>query len=538
MRRQLIDEFGETAEDGENSVYAGGLWVRTSLDPELQEAAREALRAGLMRYHGNRGWTGPIATIDVSEGNWASQLASSYLAIRYENWRVGVVTGRSGANATIGFSNGNEAPLSGLPDALKTGDVIAVRPEGNGYRVAIIPEVSGGFLVEAVQTGRVLAMQGGFDHRLTDFNRATQAERQPGSTIKPFVYAAGLNNGMTPATEVPDQEFCVWQGARLGNKCFRNFGNSRGGGVYPMRFGLEQSRNLMTVHIASEAGMDNVVNTFKAVDIGDHPPFYASALGSGDTTVGRMVNAYAALANHGRLHEPTVIDYVQDRRGKVIWRADNRRCQGCNMPEWDGNPMPRPGQMGREVMDPRTAFQVVHMLEGVVQRGTATRLRDLELPLFGKTGTTTGPTNAWFVGGSPEFVAGVYIGHDTPRNLGGYVQGGNTAAPIFKEFVQKTRSRWRDEPAIAPPGVRMVRIDRRTGKRVFDGWPTDDPRADIIWEAFKPDTEPSRSTRQDEIAAKREEILELIRAGREGRLNEGGNTNQPSNFVEEQGGIY
>ncbi|MBD2841681.1 penicillin-binding protein 1A [Erythrobacter rubeus] len=540
VRRKLIDEFGETAEDGNNSVYAGGLWVRTSLDPELQEAAREALRAGLMRYHGNRGWTGPIATIDVSEGNWASQLASSYLAIRYEDWRVGVVTQRSGSSATIGFSNGDESPLSGLPNALKAGDVIAVRPSGNGYRVATIPEVSGGFLAQSVQTGRVLAMQGGFDHRLTDFNRATQAERQPGSTIKPFVYAAGLENGMTPATEVPDQEFCVWQGARLGNKCFSNFGGSRGGGVYPMRFGLEQSRNLMTVHIASEAGIDNVVKTFKAVDIGDHEPFYASALGSGSSTVQRMVNAYAALANHGRLHEPTVIDYVQDRRGKVIWRADKRQCQGCNMPEWDGGPMPRPGQMGEEALDPRTAFQVVHMLEGVVTRGTATRLRDLELPLFGKTGTTTGPTNAWFVGGSPEFVAGVYLGHDTPRNLGGWVQGGNTAAPIFKQFVQKTRERWSDEPAIAPSGVRMVRIDRRTGKRVYDGWPSDDPRAAVIWEAFKPDTEPSRSTRQDQIAAKRNEILELIRAGREEGRNRAfeSNDGQPSDFVEERGGIY
>ncbi|QFT78013.1 penicillin-binding protein 1A [Erythrobacter sp. THAF29] len=539
VRRQLIDQFGETAEDGENSVYAGGLWVRTSLDPELQEAARKALRAGLMRYHGTRGWTGPIATIDVSEGNWAGQLASSYLGIRYEDWRVGVVTQRSGSSATIGFSNGEEAPLSGLPNSLKAGDVIAARPSGNGFRVATIPEVSGGFLVEAVQTGRVLAMQGGFDHRLTDFNRATQAERQPGSTIKPFVYAAGLDNGLTPASEVPDKEFCVWQGSRLGNKCFTNFGGSRGGGVYPMRFGLEQSRNLMTVHIASEAGMENVVQTFKAVNIGDHPPFYASALGSGETTVGRMVNAYAALANLGRLHEPTVIDYVQDRRGKVIWRADRRQCQGCNMPEYDGRPMPRPGPMGREVMDPRTAFQVVHMLEGVVQRGTATRLRDLELPLFGKTGTTTGPTNAWFVGGSPEFVAGVYIGHDQPRNLGGWVQGGNTAAPIFKQFVQETRDRWRDEPAIAAPGVRMVRIDRRTGKRVFDGWPSDDPQAAVIWEAFKPDTEPSRSTRQDEIAAKRDEILELIRAARRGGSGQvQSNDGQPSDFVEEQGGIY
>ncbi|WP_427967323.1 penicillin-binding protein 1A [Altererythrobacter sp.] len=540
VRRQLIDKFGETAEDGPNSVYAGGLWVRTSLDTEYQDAAREALRAGLLRYHGNRGWTGPIATIKMDDGNWQSQLASSYLGIRYKDWRVGVVTQRSGSSATIGFSDGKEAPLSGLPDKLKAGDVIVASPSGNGYSVRTVPEVSGGFLAESVQTGRILAMQGGFDHRLSDFNRATQAERQPGSTIKPFVYATGLDNGMTPATEVPDQTFCYYQGSQLGEKCFRNFGGG-GGGIHTMRWGLEQSRNLMTVHIAMDAGMPNVIQTFEKMGIGSYQPYPAFALGAGDTTVERIVNAYAALANHGRLHKPTVIDYIQDRRGKVIWRADKRKCDGCNMAEWDGQPMPRLGAMGQQALDPRTAYQVVHMMEGVVTRGTAVRLRDLDLPLFGKTGTTSGPTNAWFVGGSPEVVAGVYVGFDQPRNLGGWIQGGNTAAPIFKQFVQATRERWKDEPAVAPAGVRMVRIDRLSGKRVFDAWPTDEPKAAVIWEAFKPDTEPPRATRQDAIAAKRQEILALIREGKNGGEQQvivtDGN-GEPGDFVEEQGGIY
>jgi penicillin-binding protein 1A len=537
VRRQLIADFGETADDGGNSVYAGGLWVRTSLDPELQEAARDALRAGLRRYHGNRGWTGSIATIDVSDGNWASQLASSYLAVRYENWRVGVVTSRSGNSARIGFADGEEKPLISPPNGLKAGDVVAVAPSGNGFRVQSIPEVSGGFLAQSVQTGRILAMQGGFDHRLSDFNRATQAQRQPGSTIKPFVYATGLDNGLTPASEVPDETFCYYQGSNLGEKCFRNFSGSSGG-VHTMRWGLEQSRNLMTVHIAMEAGMPQVIDTFKKVGIGSYEPYPAFALGSGDTTVMQMVNAYAALANHGRLHEPSVIDYVQDRRGKVIWRSDKRKCEGCNMPQWDGKAMPRMGQMGRPVMDARTAYQVVHMLEGVVTRGTAVRLRDLDLPLFGKTGTTSGPTNAWFVGGSPEIVAGVYVGHDRPRNLGGWVQGGNTAAPIFKQFVQNTRDRWSDEPAVAPNGIRMVRVDRRSGKRVFDRWPTDDPLADTIWEAFKPDTEPPRATRQDEIAAMRTELIDLIRRAKEGPAAGADELGQPKDFVEDQGGLY
>lgn len=537
VRRQLMDRFGETAEEGPNSVYAGGLWVRTSLDTEMQNAARDALRAGLMRYHGSRGWTGPIATIDPSKGDLKQQLASSFLSISYQDWRLGVVTARNGESATIGFGDGKEAPLTGIPDGLRVGQVIAVQPTGSSFRVRTVPEVSGGFLAESVQTGRVLAMQGGFDFRLSDFNRATQADRQPGSTIKPFVYATGLDNGMTPASEVPDETFCYYQGAGLGEKCFRNFGGESGG-VHTMRWGLEQSRNLMTIHIAMEAGMPEVIKTFDRMGIGKYQAYPSFALGSGETTVQKMVNAYAGLANHGRLHRPTVIDYVQDRRGKVIFRADRRKCENCNMAEWDGSPMPRLGQMGEQVMDPRTAFQVVHMLEGVVQRGTATRLRDLELPLFGKTGTTNGPTNAWFVGGSPEIVAGVYVGHDQPRDLGNWVQGGNTAAPIFKEFVQKTKSRWNDDPAVAPSGVRMVRIDRRSGKRVFDAWPSDEPLADVIWEAFKPDTEPPRRTRQDEIAARRAEIIALIRRGRLERGLEEGRFGQEDQFIEDQGGIY
>ena len=539
VRRELIERFGETAEDGGNSVYAGGLWVRTSLDPELQIASRNALRAGLLRYHGGRGWAGPIATIDLEDGSWQGQLASSYLGISYEDWRVGVVTQRSGSSGRIGFSDGEEMPLTGMPDALKAGDVIVASPSGNGYRVRTVPEVSGGFLAQNPQSGRILAMQGGFDSRLGDFNRATQADRQPGSTIKPFVYAAGLDSGLTPASEVPDQTFCFYQGANLGEKCFRNF-DRRGGGVHTMRWGLEQSRNLMTVHIAMDAGMPNVVGTIKRVGIGDYKPYPAFALGAGDTTVKKMVSAYSALANHGRQKPATTIDYVQDRRGKVLWRADNRKCTGCNMAQWDGQPMPRLKPSGDQVLDARTAFQVIHMLQGVVKRGTAVVLRDLELPLFGKTGTTNGPTNVWFVGGSPDIVAGVYMGFDQPRSLGGYAQGGRHAAPIFKQFVKETRDHWSDEPFVAPPGIRMVRIDRRSGKRVFDAWPSDEPLAGVIWEAFKPDTEPDRSTRQDEIAAKRDEILGLIRAARnpDGARRRSGRDDEPSDFVEDQGGIY
>ena len=536
VRRDLIARFGETAEDGKNSVYAGGLWVRTSLDPVMQAAARDALREGLLRYHGGRGWSGPIATIDVSGGDWASQLASSPLGVNYKDWRVGVVTSRNGSAAQIGFADGVEAPLTGLPNALKAGDVIAANPVGGGWQVRTIPEAQGALVVQNAQYGRVLAMQGGFDNRLSDFNRATQAMRQPGSTIKPFVYATGLDNGMTPSTQIDNSRYCYYQGANLGEKCIRG-GRA---GQFPMRYGLEQSQNIMTVQIGMTAGMPNVVKAVEKLGIGKFDPYPSTALGAGETTMTRMVAAYAALANHGRLNQPTVIDYVQDRRGKVLWRADNRDCRGCNMAKWDGKPMPRFGIKGTQAMDARTAFQVMHMLRGAVSRGTATILNPLKLPLFGKTGTTTGPKDVWFIGGTQQMVAGAYVGFDQPRNMGGYAYGGTIAAPIVKSLIEKTKSKWSDLPPVAPAGVRMVRVDRRSGKQVFEGWPTDDPRSAIIWEAFKPDTEPDRYTRQDEIAAKRNEILALIRAGRQnaGDAVTDDDPDQPADFVEEQGGIY
>ncbi|MDE2403673.1 MAG: transglycosylase domain-containing protein [Sphingomonadales bacterium] len=540
VRRRLIDKYGESAEDGPNSIYAGGLWVRTSMDPALQHASLSALRAGLLRYWSGKGWPGPIAHLDLDAEHWQRQLVGLNKSIAYKDWRVGVVLRRSGPSATIGFPDGTTAPLSGMADPVRAGDVVAASPEGNGWVVRAIPAVSGGMVVESPYNGRVLAMQGGFDSGLDSFNRATQAMRQPGSTIKPFVYATALDNGMTPATMVPDQAFCVYQGAALGQKCFRNFDNSGNGGIHTMRWGLEQSRNLMTVHIANDTGMDKVTKTFERVGIGKYPPYLSFALGAGETTVAQMVNAYAALANSGVQYAPSLIDYVQDRNGKVIWRADNRRCNACSMAEWDGKPMPRLAPKGRQVLDPRTAYQVVHMLEGVVLRGTAVVLRDLNLPLFGKTGTTSGPTNVWFMGGSANIVGGVYIGYDQPKSLGGYAQGGTYAAPIMKQFITESRDRWDHTPFIAPEGVRLVRIDRVSGQRVFTGAPSDDPKAGVIWEAFKPETEPQRPSRQEQLAAKREELLDQIRRGVEGgsAAQGSGEETAPGDFAAEQGGVY
>lgn len=544
VRRQLIDQFGETPEDGPLSVYGGGLWVRTAYDGKMQAATTNALRRGLIRYDAGKGWSGPIATIEADD-QWQSRLASSFIGIDYDQWRVAAVLSKSPGAAQIGFANGDTGSLpagaaqlgyrkTGGPafSALRPGDLIAVKATAPGdYQLRNIPEVSGGMVVESPHSGRIYAMQGGFDVRLSPFNRATQAERQPGSTIKPFVYATALDNGMTPATMIVDGPFCVYQGARFGNKCFRNFGGGGGSGEHTMRWGLEQSRNLMTVRTASQIGMEPVVETIKTMGIGKHEPYLSTALGAGSTTVEKMTNAFSMLANHGRELKPRLIDYAQDRRGKVIFPKNWRPCQGCNSKDWDGKPMPRFAPTGKQLMDPMTAYQVVHMLEGVVQRGTAVRLRDLGVPLFGKTGTTTGPKDVWFVGGSPDVVAGVYIGFDQPRNMGGYAQGGSLAAPIFKDFFQGALTEAPPVPFTAPKGIRMVRIDRQSGRRVYGAWPGSDPKAAIIWEAFKPESEPRRTIREDEIKP----IKTQKRSS--GPAQKGSSGRTDTDFLDDRGGI-
>jgi penicillin-binding protein 1A len=268
----------------------------------------------------------------------------------------------------------------------------------------------------------------------------------------------------------------------------------RGAGAQTLRWGLEQSRNLMTVRVAYNTGMDKVVAQAKALGIGNYQPVLAIALGAGETTVMKLTNAYAQIFNAGRELQPSLIDMVQDRDGKVIWRRDNRSCTGCSAPDWKGEPMPRPGGgKPRQVIDARTAYQTVHLMEGVVTRGTGTRLPALDRPFAGKTGTTSGPRDVWFVGGTQDLVAGLYMGYDKPRDMGGYVQGGTVAAPIWLDFGKVALKDAPKLPFNIPAGVRMVRVDRRSGKRVYGVWPTSEAKAAVIWEAFKPDSEPRRT---------------------------------------------
>ena len=540
VRRQLIEKFGETESAGPYSVYSGGLWVRSSMNPEYQVLATKALRDGLLRYNAGKSWKANLGKIDVRDDDWSSRFAATNIGIDYANWRAGVALGKN----RVGFADGTIARLDGSPAAMKAGDVIAVAPNGpNSLVVRSVPEVGGGMVVQNPTNGRVLAIQGGFDNRISSFNRATQAQRQPGSTIKPFVYATALDNGMTPTSLIVDGPYCVWQGANLGQKCFRNF-SGRGAGPQTMRWGLEQSRNLMTVRAAAEAGMDNVTDTFRAMSIGDYPDYLAYALGAGDTTVLKMVNAYSMLVNQGRELKPTLIDFAQNRKGKVIWPSKWKPCKGCSAPDWNGKPMPRFAPAGKQVMDPVTAYQVVHMLEGVIERGTAVTLRDLNRPLFGKTGTTTGPTNVWFIGGSPHLVAGLYLGFDQPRNMGGYAQGSSLAAPVFKQFARTAMADMPKTPFIAPAGTRLVRIDRKSGKRVYGAWPGEDPKGAVIWEAFKAETEPKRSIRQDEMAArgdkpkKKDSSQSATSSDSSASSNASVGTKRDQEFIQQEGGIY
>ena len=549
VRRQLVEKYGEETEKGANGVYQGGLWVRTSYNPAMQAATATAFRDGLMRFAGGRGWRDPGLSVDMND-DWRAQLAAANYGVGYDDWRSAVVLSKSGGTAEIGFADGSTGtlpasaaamPKSGVGGTafnfLQPGMIIAVKKDGDDYFLRSVPEISGGMVVEEVATGRVLAMQGGFDVRGSSFNRTTQAMRQPGSTFKPIVYSAALDNGMTPASIIADAPFCVFQSASLGSKCFRNFGGGSAG-PQTMRWGLEQSRNLMTIRTANQIGMDKVTRLARRLEVGDYQNYLSISLGAGDTTLLKMTNAFAILANQGKALRPTVIDYVQDRNGKIIYRTDGRCAvmEGCSAADWDGKPMPRPPLRTKQLVDPMTAYQMVHMLEGVVTRGTAQRLRDLNRPLFGKTGTTSGPRDVWFIGGTPEIVAGVYLGYDKPRSLGGAAQGGRIAAPIFEDFA---RAALKDMPVLpfrAPEGIRMVRIDRRSGKKVYGAWPTgNEAKAAVIWEAFKPETEPRRQARgsggldRDTIAR----ALAQVRRARAPVVD-----TRDADFMEREGGIY
>ena len=511
VRRELYERYGE------KKLYEGGLSVRTSLDPKLQVLARKVFTEGLVRFDEAQGWRGPVTKIDIA-GDWGVKLADVKSLSDVSPWRLAVVLEVSDQSARIGLQPGREPggfvskertvgilPLEGMKWAktggkpvgkvgqvFSAGDVVYVEPaktEGQ-FTLHQIPEVSGAMVVEDPWTGRVLAMVGGFSFDQSQFNRATQALRQPGSSFKPFVYAAALDNGYTPSTIVLDAPLEIDQGPGVGVWRPENY---EGGFAGPstLRYGIEHSRNVMTVRLAQDIGMPLIAEYAKRFGVYDDlPPYLSFALGAGETTLLRMTTAYAMFDNGGRKIKPTLIDRIQDRYGHTVYKHDERECIGCAGKKWDNQPEPSLVDRRQQILDPMTAYQITSMMEGVVQRGTAAGAgfqKEVGKPVAGKTGTTNDEKDAWFIGFTPDIVVGVYMGYDKPRHLGRGGTGGHLSAPIVKEFLKVALADKPSVPFRVPPGIKLVRVDLRSGMRAGPGT----ERA--IVEAFKPGTAPPDS---------------------------------------------
>jgi len=514
VRRELVRLYGE------NGLYEGGLSVRTTLDPHLQEAAETVLRNGLIDYDRRHGWRGALANLGVVDPEareaWAEQLAAAEIAKGAPQWERALVLATTEKAAQIGFVDGRTGviPLSALKWARKpiegqkvgaspgavtevmaVGDVIYVEPivedsdgapvpEGT-YGLRQVPEINGALIALDPHTGRVLAMVGGFSFDDSEFNRAIQAYRQPGSAFKPIVYLAGLDSGFTPSTLILDAPFVIDQGQGQGKWKPANY-TRRFYGPTPMRVGIEKSRNLMTVRLAQTIGMEKVAEYATRLGVVDGmPEVLAMALGAGETTLVRLTTAYAMLVNGGRQITPALIDRVQDRNGNTIYRHDQRACPNCRGVPWQGQAAPRLPDEREQVADPASAYQVVSMLQGVVERGTGRRVASVGKPLAGKTGTTNESQDAWFIGFSPDLAVGVFTGFDEPRTLGPKETGSSVAAPIFRDFMAEALAGKPAIPFRIPPGIRLVRVNADTGRLAGSG------DGHVILEAFKPGTVPT-----------------------------------------------
>jgi len=500
VRRILYEKYGEKA------LYDGGLQVRSTLDARLQNYAVNALRAGLVRYDRRHGWRGAVSNLDVNS-DWKDALASAGNQSGIDTWRVAVVLNfNEDESIEIGLDDGRHGKIpfseiawarKELPNALvgaspssprqvvKTGDVIYVEPidaDGN-YGLRQVPEINGAIVAMDPHTGRVLALSGGFSFASSQFDRAMQAQRQPGSAFKPFVYAAALDHGFTPVSKIEDAPVSLPQGPGLPMWTPKNFGN-KFLGLQTLRRGIELSRNLMTIRLAAAVGMKNVVPYPIRFGVYDSlTPWLSNAIGAADTTLMRLTTGYSEFVNGGKKINATLIDRIQDRNGLNVYRHDPRVCEGCGGP-WHNQQEPLLPDNREQIIDPRTAYQIVSLLEGVVQRGTGVSVRAVGKPLAGKTGTTNDSKDTWFIGFSPDLTCGVFVGFDNPRTLGRLEQGATAAAPIFRDFMKGALEDEPPTPFRVPPGIDLVPVDPHSGALVS----ASDPSA--IQEAFKAGTEP------------------------------------------------
>ncbi len=513
VRRSLLAKYGE------DKLYGGGLSVRTTLDPQLQQYARKALIDGLVKFDRIQGWRGPVSKIDIS-GDWGVALGQIPSPSDIQPWRLGVVLETQKAKAIIGFkptrqqdstlvkdreavevsldemkwaakrAGSKRIDAKSTADILKPGDVVYVSPKDpnniqGAWSLMQIPEVGGGLVAMDPYTGRVLAVAGGFSYDMSQFDRVIQAKRQPGSSFKPFVYASAIDNGYKPTSIILDAPIEIDQGPGLDVWKPKNYETNDTTGPETLRFGIEHSRNQMTARLAQDLGMPVITEYAKRFGIYDDLlPVLSMSLGAGETTLLRMATAYCMLANGGKEVKSTLIDRIQDRYGRTIWRHDERQCMGCTAERWAGQAEPELVDERRQIIDPHTAYQITHILEGVIQRGTATVLQSLNRPIAGKTGTTNEEKDVWFLGYTPTMVVGVFVGYDTPKPMGKGNTGGAIAAPIFGEFVKDALGDTPPAPFRVPPGIKFVRVNLKTGLRAS----ADDPNG--IMEAFKPDEDP------------------------------------------------
>ncbi|MBX9740881.1 MAG: penicillin-binding protein 1A [Beijerinckiaceae bacterium] len=501
VRRELLERYGE------KKLYEGGLSVRTTLDPKMQLWARKSLVDGLVRYDEARGFRGAMRSIDITQ-DWGPALAEVPALGDVQPWRLAVVLEVGDGSARIGIQPPRERsgevsrervtgtlPAEGvrwtrktIKAALQPGDVIYVEPtdaRATQYRLRQIPDISGAIVAMDPYTGRVFAMVGGFSYDQSEFNRATQALRQPGSSFKPFVYATALDNGYTPSSVVMDAPIEVDQGGGLGVWRPENY-DGKSSGAHTLRYGIEHSKTLMTVRLARDVGMPLIAEYAKRFGVyEDMLPVLSMSLGAGETTVMKMTSAYSMFANGGKRIKPTLVDRIQDRWGQTIYRHDERVCQGCNAPQWANQNEPRLIDKREQVLDPLTAYQITSMMEGVVQRGTAQVVKEVGRHIAGKTGTTNDAKDVWFVGFSPDLAVGVFMGYDRPRSLGNSATAGQYAAPIFRDFMKVALKDKADVPFRVPPGIKLISIDARSGMRSAG--------AGTILESFKPGTSPPDS---------------------------------------------
>jgi penicillin-binding protein 1A len=471
VRKKVVNNYGF------DKVYKKGFNIKTPIDLNLQNIATKVLRDGLEKYDKRRGWRGPLLNKKVNNG-WTKGLKKLYLE-KSIGWEIAIVK-RIDKFETVIETKENKTGIinhedinwtrKNLNQLFKIGDIIYVKKKKDGnYSLKQLPLANGGIVVMDPFSGRILAMSGGFSFKKSEFNRSTQALRQPGSAFKPFIYALALENNFTPSTLILDAPIVLDQGTDLKMWKPENYGK-KFYGPSTLRTGVEKSRNLMTVRVAQELGIDKIIAFSKKLKIYENPKELMSiSLGSEETTLLKITTAFCSFVNGGKLIDPILIDRIQDSEGNTIFKNKKRICDNCDQISFNGTKIPIIKNNFENIFSPQTAYQMTSILEGVIKRGTGRGLKDLNLQIAGKTGTTNNNTDAWFIGFTSNLVVGVYIGHDNPKSLGKIETGSRAAMPIFKEFVKNAVNNYEARPFKVAKGIKMMVVDLKTGKKADFG---------------------------------------------------------------------